>query len=213
MEKAKSEFSSGKDLELLSGLRSLDYPMALLSERRPGFDDLPYQEQLALLEGICDRVFEFLEALRKLVSFLEFGAFDPAKGKAALPNRTVQNADRYIKAAVLRDVEGLTHPAIAEEMNVPLPRNYEHKKDIEAVRDLYEKGRTILERALGEGGWSEQTEAMKAEIEWWNSLSPEEKEEDRSYRSVVPATEEIARGWSAFYDEWVESTYRGTPEA
>ncbi len=162
---------------------------------------------------MCDRIFEFLEALRKLVSFLEFGAFDPAKGKAALPNRTVQNADRYIKAAVLRDVEGLTHPAIAEEMNVPLPRNYDVKKDIEAVRDLYEKGRIILERALGEGGWSKQTEAMKAEIEWWNSLSSEEKEEDRSYRSVVPATEEIARGWSVFYDELVKSTYKGTPEA
>lgn len=193
LEDLKGEFSPERDLKLSLSLEPLSYPLALLRERRPGFDELPYEEQYALLEGTCDRIHEFSQALRKLVSFLEFGAFDPGKGKAVLPKRTMQNAQRYITAAVLRDVEGSLHRDIAAQLDVPIPPTYSEKKDIPAVRELYEKGRDILKRALGEGGWEKQVEAMKTEIEWWDSLNPDQQEAARLLGNTLPLTEGAAQ--------------------
>ena len=208
VEEIKRELSAESNLELLSRLESLEYPVTLLRERRPNFDNLPYEEQLALLKGTCDRIHGFSEALRKLVSFIEFGEFDPVKRQAKLPNRITQQADRYIRAAILRDVKHLSHPDIAKELKVPIPRTYSLEKDIEAVRDLYKEGRKIMERALGEGGWSKQVETMNSEIEWWESLNEDQKEADKIWSSRLPSSEEEARYLHENYKSLVEDVER-----
>src|SRR5215207_6846431 len=66
----------GQARELLQNLRhhqALDYALMLLRYHRPGFDALPLYQKDALFTETCISVNAFLEALRKLVSFLEHG--------------------------------------------------------------------------------------------------------------------------------------------
>ncbi len=83
--------------------QSLDYVLLLLRHHRPGFDDPPQAEKRALIERTCHYVNEFLEALRRLMAFLEFGT--PGK---QLKDAT-KDADRDVKAAVLYDVDGMNY--------------------------------------------------------------------------------------------------------
>ncbi|MEJ7873027.1 MAG: hypothetical protein WKF67_12285, partial [Rubrobacteraceae bacterium] len=88
------------DEKLMSTLRdlrhhqTLDYFLALLRYHRPGFDDLPPRERADLITETCSYANEFLDALRKLVAFLEHGR----------PNRRGPAANRItardVKAAV-----------------------------------------------------------------------------------------------------------------
>src|SRR5215218_1113260 len=45
---------------------TLEYVLALLRYHRPGFDDLPRQEQVGLVETACGHINEFLQSLRRL---------------------------------------------------------------------------------------------------------------------------------------------------
>ena len=47
--------------------------------------------RLSLVEGTCARIYEFLEALRKLMEFLEYGTPDGDL------RRSMENADRDVK--------------------------------------------------------------------------------------------------------------------
>jgi hypothetical protein len=53
--------------------QALDYVLMILRYHRPGFDDLPPQERTNLVVDACAHTNELLEALRKLVGFLEHG--------------------------------------------------------------------------------------------------------------------------------------------
>jgi hypothetical protein len=75
--------------------QALDYVLMLLRYHRPGFDDLTRKERTNLVVDACTHTNELLEALRKLVSFLEHGRVS-YRGPAAL-----KVAGRDIKAAVL----------------------------------------------------------------------------------------------------------------
>ena len=158
-----------KDLHL----RYFEFVLALLRDRRPGFDELPLEEQLDTLERASSYVSEIVANSLKLMKFLEYGT---AKG---LPTRVPETAAKSVEAAVLRDVAGFSHSKIAKRFGIPEPPNFYIKKDYPEVRDLVDKGRSLLEDALGKNGWRERKEAMKAEMKWWQSLSKKEQWAER----------------------------------
>src|SRR5215207_1194868 len=76
-----------------------DYVVALLRYYRPEFDDLPHKEKLDLIKEGCARVNTFLESLRRLEAFLEYGV--PEQDLRSRMEKVQQD----IKAAELKDVE------------------------------------------------------------------------------------------------------------
>ena len=157
----------------LSGYASsafLDYVLLLLRYHRPDFSLLSREEKSGLLVHACGRINQFLDALRKLTSFLEYGT---PSGQAKAVTR---DADMDLRATTLRDVVGLTYREIGEELDVPPPKDFEIKGDYPRVRQMVMRGRKILVLALGEDGWRRHIEAMKTEAKRWNSLSEVEQE-------------------------------------
>lgn len=186
----KERRSDEELVEALEGLRhhqSLDYVLTLLRYHRPGFDDLPRDERVALVAGTCSYVNALLEALRKLMAFLEHGTPGrriPAATKAAA---------RDVKAAVLKDVDGLTHRVIGYELGMPPPEE-DGKGDHPTVRKMVRRGRRILEHALGVEGWRTQAEAMRFEAERWSSLSEEEQEAEMEAEALGVLYEKPDKG-------------------
>jgi hypothetical protein len=173
-------------LEDLRHHQSLDYVLTLLRYHRPGFDDMPRQDRVALVVGTCSYINTFLEALRKLMAFLEHGTPGrriPAATKAAA---------RDVRAAVLKDVDGLTYREIGDELGVP-PPEYDGKGDHPTIRKMVRRGRRILEQALGVEGWRTQAEAMRIEAGRWSSLSEEEREAEMEAEALGVPYEEPCR--------------------
>lgn len=186
----KERRSDEELVDTLEGLRyhqALDYVLTLLRYHRPGFDEMPREERIALVAGTCSYINTFLEALRKLMAFLEYGT----PGRRILAATKV--VDRDIKAAVLKDVDGLTYRQIGRELGVPPPEDVGHKGDHPTVRKMVRRGRRILEQALGVEGWRRQAEAMRAEAERWNSLSEEEREAEMEFETLGVPYEEPFR--------------------
>ncbi len=174
--------------ENLQHHQSLDYVLLLLRHHRKGFDDLPQVEKLALVERTCHHINEFLEALRRLTAFLEFGV--PGKHL----KEATEDADRDVKAAVLHDVDGMTHREIGEELGVPLPDDYNVKGDHPTVRQMVKRGRKIIVGALGEECWRRHIRAMKEDAERWRSLSEAEQEaEELAEHLGIPYEEALRR--------------------
>jgi hypothetical protein len=90
-----------KSIADLQGWRTLEYVVALLRHYRPEFDDLPREEKHGLIVGCCRRVNALLEASRQLGAFLEYGARDRDL------RAPLEEVERYVRAAELKDVEGL----------------------------------------------------------------------------------------------------------
>jgi hypothetical protein len=167
-------------------VRTSDYVLALLRYYRPDFDDLPHKKKLALIKEGCERINTFLDALRQLRAFLEHEG----------PKPPIENAQRYVTAAELKDVEELSNPKIAQRMGIT-PTPYEVERgagDVKKIRDWIRRGRIILANLLGEKGWQDQVKAKKEEISRWDSYSREEQE------SIQIAEHfnwpiEVARSW------------------
>ncbi len=164
--------SKGKRPELVENLQhshSLDYMLLLLRHHRPDFDELPQKRKLELIARACELVNEFLGSVHKLASFLEYGATGRQQRKA------VEDPDRDVIAAVLRDVDGLTNERIGEELGVSLPKSFKSSGDHSTVREMVGRGRRLLERVLEKEGWQQQIQDMKAEAKRWRSLSDVEQ--------------------------------------
>src|SRR5829696_690298 len=159
----------------------------LLRYHRPGFDDLPTQERTKLVVDACAYVNRLLEALRKLVTFLEHGEMN-FRGPAAL-----RVAGRDVEATVLRDVDGLTNREIGERLGVPLPTDFRIKADHPTVRKMVGRGRRTLKSALGEDGWKEHVRAMKEEGEAWRSRSPVQRQAELEAEALGVPYEEVLR--------------------
>jgi hypothetical protein len=140
------------------------YVRHLLRYYRPSFDTLPREEQRDLIDATTERVDAFLKASRQLVEFLEYGV--PGRKLRS----TLRDANRDVRAAVLRKVEGLSSPRIAERFGLPMSDAYKTKHEHKGVEEMVERGRGLLVAALGEQGWKEQVEIMKQDREWFNSL-------------------------------------------
>ena len=145
------------------------YAYSLLRYFRQDFASLPEEERLALVKGTYVRIKDLLEASRKLAEYLEYGA--PARDLRP----AVENASIDIKAAVLKDVDGLTNREIADHLDVPVSPNARRTEDYSKIHKMVVRGRGILERAWGKDGWRKKAESMKAEAARWYALTPEER--------------------------------------
>jgi hypothetical protein len=158
-----------RGVEKYRQLSSLSYLVALLKYYRPEFGQYPWEYQLALMERACTYLHKLLEAVHTLTAFLEYGTPDWG------PNRGAKTLARDVRAAILRDVDGLPYRVIGQELGILPPPDVHYKGDYPTVRASVKRGREILEKALGTHGWSKQVETMKAEAARWNSLSDKEK--------------------------------------
>lgn len=125
----------------------IEFHRALLTHyrRRSDFDDLPDEERTALLQRLCGFVNELLEAARKLQAFLEFGS------KRGLPTKLVEDIERCLLAAELKDALGLSYREVGMTFGVPLHQDYYalkgyNKRDVELVK----RGRNLYKQLLGD---------------------------------------------------------------
>jgi hypothetical protein len=147
----------------------LFYMLSLLRHYRPSFDKLPHEQQLDLIVQAGERVNKLLTAARQLVEFLEYGAPDQDLRAAA------EDANPDVRAAVLKDVEDMSSIQIAERLGLDVTEKQRDERDHPRVRQMINRGRKMLESALGTEGWRKQVEAMKAEAKRWQKLSAEEQ--------------------------------------
>jgi hypothetical protein len=175
--------------------RSVRYMVALLRYRRPDFDKYPLEQQLDMVSWHRKRINEFLEKQREHMAFVEYGT------PTGTPTRVGEQAQDQVMAAVLKDVDGLSHLEIAEILGVEYDEDrYKSDMKIPAVTGLIDEGRGLLGAALrSEGGWQKRAEEMKKEGKRYRSLTEEEKEVEqlaennswtveqaRSYRETSP---------------------------
>ncbi|CAN5902397.1 hypothetical protein BH23ACT11_BH23ACT11_24470 [soil metagenome] len=149
--------------------QALDYVLTLLRYHHSGFDDRPLEDRADLIAETCIHINEFLEALRKFVAFLEHGT--PGRRGPAATRVTA----RDVRAAILKDVHGMTYKEIGEELGIHLPADFDLKGDHPTVRKMVRRGRAAVEGALGEEGWQTHTEAMRAKMSDWLSRSELER--------------------------------------
>lgn len=103
-------------------------------------------------------------------------------------------ASRDIKAAVLRDVDGLTNRQIADVLCINTPSDFLIKGDHPTVRKIVRRGRSALVAALGEEGWRDQSQAMKDEVKRWHSRSEIERRAELEAEALgVPYDEVLGR--------------------
>src|SRR5215208_3643739 len=146
-----------------------DYVVALLRYYRPEFDELPHEEKLALIKEGCARVNTFLESLRHLEAFLEYGV-----PRQDLRSR-VEKAQQDIKAAELKDVEGLSYTEIGKILGISPTASDRERRENSRVRTSVKRGRPLLIDAFGEEGWRKQVEDKQAERDRFLSLDEEER--------------------------------------
>ena len=150
----EGEFEFYENLQL----RSVCYATALIRYYRPEFDGYPRAKQIALVEGFCERLNRFLKATRQLLDFLEYG--DPERDLRP----GIDNVKRDVRAAVLKDVEGLSYQKIGERLGLRRSESDAQKGDNPNARQSVARGRRILATALGgEKGWQKHAQAMRAE--------------------------------------------------
>jgi hypothetical protein len=137
-----------RGLEKHRQLSSLSYLVALLKYYRPEFGQYSWEYQLALMERACTYLHKLLEAVHTFTAFLEYGTPDWG------PNRGAKTPARDVRAAILRDVDGLPYRVIGQELGILPPPDVHYKGDHPTVRASVKRGREILVKALGTDGWS-----------------------------------------------------------
>jgi hypothetical protein len=155
------ELSSHERGEFISDLmahRPLLFAIALLRHYRPDFDKLSREGKERLLIECYERVDEVLKSVRLLSSFLTHG------GREKRQRAAWKDPHTAVKAALLKDVEGLKHHEIAEIARIDSPDNRRIKRDYPKVRQAIDRGRDILQRAYGPEGYEEIVASMKAEL-------------------------------------------------
>jgi hypothetical protein len=172
--------------------RDLEYVMALLRYYRSDFDNLPHEDQLALIERTCTHVNAFLDALQNLVSMLEYGT---TKG---LPKKIISMAQEDVDAAVLKGFEEISNPELAERLNLPPTVHDDVHRDHQVARKKAERGTKILRNGLGEKGRQRLIEGKRAEATRYCSLSDDE----RCMEEIAEANERPVEGVWQDYAEW-----------
>ena len=160
--------ATGQDV--LVGL-GLGYAKTLLRHYRPDFDQMAQPDQDALMARIVEKATKYLEALRELAACVQYA--DPYEGLSKNP---VRLADRDVKAAQLRDIEGLTYAEIGRQLGIEQSEHDQVRNDNYRVRtQIVPNGRAILKRVLDEEGYEEFVASSKTEHERRMSL-PVEKQ-------------------------------------
>lgn len=147
----------------------------LLRHYRPDFDDMPQQDQAALISRVLEKTNKFLDALRELALCIQQA--HPYKG---LPNSPVKKAARDVKAAELRDIEGMSYTEIGKQLQVNQSENDLIRGDNYRVRtQLVPNGRRILISAWGDEGYKEHIVSSKTEKQRWTALSEDLRDAER----------------------------------
>ena len=149
---------------------TVSYVVALLRHYRPEFDNLRSDAQLALVRDGCKRINAYLQALRHLTSFLEYGR----PGRDLRP--MLEGAERDIRAAELQDVEGLSSVQVGRVLGIEPPQSDQFKRTNSRALNMAKRGRRLLTDALGQDGWQELAESKRAEREYFSSLPSEERD-------------------------------------
>jgi len=150
----------------------------LLRYFRPEFHEASEKERIELLEHTIGYVNEYLEALRRLTAFLQYGKTGAYEG---LPTKQVTQAAKQVRAAEFRELvrneRGAPLPyakigKLLGEQPTPgqAPRSYEGR-----IKRMVEAGKGILRQALGEEGYRDYMEEKRAELEHWQTLSKDEQ--------------------------------------
>jgi hypothetical protein len=152
----------------------------LLRYFRPEFHEASEKERIELLEHTIGYVNEYLEALRRLTAFLQYGKTGAYEG---LPTKQVTQAANQVRAAEFRELVRNERGALVPyakigkllgEQPTPgqAPRSYEGR-----IKRMVEAGKGILKQALGEQGYRDYMEEKRAELEHWQTLSEEKQSE------------------------------------
>jgi hypothetical protein len=149
--------------------QSIDYVVALLRHFRPEFDELESDAQLALVRDGCRRMNAYLQALRQLTTFLEYGRPDKDL------RLTLKSVERDIRAAELQDIEGLSSVKVGRVLGIEPPPSDQFKRTNSRALNMAKRGRQILVDALGQDGWQKLAESKRAEREYFSSLAIEEQ--------------------------------------
>jgi hypothetical protein len=150
----------------------------LLRYFRPEFHEASEKERIELLEHTIGYVNEYLEALRRLTAFLQYGKTGAYEG---LPTKQVTQAAKQVRAAEFRELVRTERGAplpyakigkLLGEKPTPgqAPRSYEAR-----ISRMVEVGKGILKQALGEQGYRAYMEEKRAELEHWQTLSKDEQ--------------------------------------
>jgi hypothetical protein len=166
------ENAKGKDARAGYAYR---YAEELLRHYRSEFDSMPQLDQAALVGRVLEKTNRFLEALRELALCVQHA--HPYEG---LPSSPVKKAARDVKAAELRDIEGLSYVEIGKRIGVQQTTSDPVKSDNYRVRtQVVPSGRAVLVSALGEDGYEEYVASSKEKKDRWASLSEEWREAER----------------------------------
>ncbi len=155
--------------------RELDFAEALLRYYRDGFEDLSPKVQLDLKVETYRRIHAFLEALRLLMAYLEYG-----EARAGAPTKPLTAFRRDARAAELKHIDGLKNREIAEKLDaeglgLEEPKSYRDEEEkvekyARKASDSAKRGREYLERALGERKLRHHLSRAKAEKEHFKRL-------------------------------------------
>ena len=88
----------------------------------------------------------------------------------------MEKAQQDIKAAELKDVEGLSNTKIGKILGISPTSSDLDRRENSRVRASVKRGRPLLIDAFGEEDWREQVEAKKAERDRFFSLNQEERD-------------------------------------
>jgi NADH dehydrogenase/NADH:ubiquinone oxidoreductase subunit G len=153
----------------LQGWRTLEYVVTLLRHYRPEFDNLSREEKHGLIVGCCRRVNALLEASKQLGAFLEYGA--PDKDLRA----PLEEVERYVRAAELKDVEALSDRKIGKILGIEPAPSDEIRRQNSNVRHAVKQGKRLFTDAWGEEEWQKRAESKRNESAWFLSLTEEEQ--------------------------------------
>lgn len=156
----------------------LTHVYELLRYFRPEFDDASEKERIQLLERTIGYVNSYLEALRRLTAFLQYGKPGAYEG---LPTKSVTQAATQVKAAELRELmrteQGVPLPyskigKLLGEKPTPgqAPRSYDAR-----IKRMVKVGTAILKQGLDEQGYRDYIEAKRAELQHWRALREDEQ--------------------------------------
>lgn len=154
----------------------LDFAEALLRYYRDSFDSLSPDVQKDLKIETFSKIYDFLEALRLLMAYLEYG--EPRKGVKRKPLTTFR---RDVRAAELKHIEGLKNHEIVERLEVEglgfdEPKEYrdeaeKKEKYARKARDSAKRGKEqYLEKALCEKKLRQHFSRAKAEMKHFENL-------------------------------------------
>lgn len=166
-EDQKEEAESLRDLQ---HHRTLDFLLLLLRYGRPGFDGLPLEERAGLLQGACSYLNDTLEAVGRFLAYVEYGT----SGRAPVP--VAKSVGRDVRAALLKDVEGLTYKEIGARLGIPPPADFGYKGDHPTVRKMVGRGRKLCRAGLGDEGYASHVHALREEARRRHAMTGAERE-------------------------------------